>query len=79
VILEYSFSKRLSCYVGDNADLNDTAWKIVLSVLHLDYDSVTSRSRYLDYIINLAAKAFIFSDNIDAFESVVDAINNATP
>jgi hypothetical protein len=79
VILEYGFSKRLGCYVGDNADSNDTAWKTVLSVLHPDRDPVTSRSRCLGHIINLAAKAFIFGDNVGAFESVVDAVNDATP
>ena len=79
VILEYGFSKRLCVYISDNADSNDTAWKAVLSVLHPDRDPKASRSHCLGYIINLAAKAFIFGKNVAAFEAVVDTINDATP
>jgi hypothetical protein len=79
VVTEYGFSKRLGVFVGDNADSNDTAWKATLSVLHPDRDPMTSRSRCLGHIINLAAKAFIFGKNVAAFEAVVDAVNDATP
>ena len=50
-----------------------------LAVLYLDRDPMASRSRCLGYIINLAAKAFIFGKNVDAFEAVVESVNESTP
>ena len=79
VIKEYGFEARLGVYVGDNADLNDTAWKATLRILHPERDSKASRSRCLGHIINLAAKAFIFGKNVEAFEAVVDSVNDSTP
>ena len=79
VVLEFGFSKRLSVYVSNNTNSNDTAWKAVLSVLHPDRDLKASCSHCLGHIINLAAKAFIFGKNVAAFEAMVDAINDATP
>ena len=78
VILEFGFSKRLGVYIGDNTNSNDTTWKIVLRILHLDHDPKASRSHCLSHIINLAAKAFIFGKNVATFEAVVDAVSNTT-
>lgn len=78
VISEYEFVKNLGCYIGDNADSNDTVWAVTLAVLHPDRDPMASRSRCLGHIINLAAKAFIFGKNVDAFEAVVDGVNDST-
>ena len=57
VVMEYDFAERLGVYTGGNADSNDTAWKVTLSVLHTDRGPKASRSRCLGHIINLAAKA----------------------
>ena len=79
VITKYEFANNLGVYIGDNVDSNDNAWKATLAVLHPDRDPKASRSRYLGHIINLAAKAFIFGKNVDAFEAVVDGVNDAAP
>ena len=79
VITDFGVVKKLGCYIGDNADSNDTAWKATLAVLHPDRDPMASRSRCLGHIINLAAKAFIFGKNVDAFEAVAESVNESTP
>ena len=79
VVRDFDFVKKLGVYVGDNADSNDTAWRATLAELHPDRDPKASRSRCLGHIINLAAKAFIFGKNIDAFEAVVDSVTDTTP
>ena len=79
VITDFEFVDNLGCYISDNVDSNDTAWKATLAILHPDRDLVASRSRYLGHIINLAAKAFIFGKNIDAFEAMVEVVNDSTP
>lgn len=79
VVRDFDFVEKLGCYIGDNADSNDTAWTAILAVLHPDRDPVASRSRCLGHIINLAAKAFIFGKNVDAFEAVVDSVTDAMP
>jgi hypothetical protein len=79
VAREYRIEDRLGVFVGDNAESNDTTWKETLEVLHPGRDSKASRSRCLGHIINLAAKAFIFGKNVEAFEAVVDTVNNSTP
>ena len=79
VITDFEIVERLGCYIGDNADSNDTAWAAALAVLHPDRDPVASRSRCLGHIINLAAKAFIFGKNVEAFQTVADSVNDSTP
>jgi hypothetical protein len=79
VVREYDFTERLGVYIGDNAESNDTAWKATLNLLHPGRDPKASRSRCLGHIINLAAKAFIFGKNVDAFEAVVDTVTDSTP
>jgi hypothetical protein len=79
VIKQYGFAHRLGVFVGDNVDSNDVAWKETLRCLAPHRDSVTSRSRCLGHIINLAAKAFIFGKSVSAFEAVVDSVDEANP
>jgi hypothetical protein len=78
VVTEYDFTERLGVYIGDNAELNDSVWRITLNVLHPERDPKASRSRCLGHIINLAAKAFIFGDNVNAFEAIVDIVTDLT-
>jgi hypothetical protein len=79
VVIEYDFAERLGVYIGDNAESNDTAWKATLNILHPERDPKASRSRCLGHIINLAAKAFIFGKNVEAFEAAVDLVHDSTP
>jgi hypothetical protein len=78
VIKQYGFASRLGVFVGDNVDSNDVAWKETLRQLAPYRDPVSSRSRCLGHIVNLAAKAFIFGKSVSAFEAVVDSVNEAT-
>ena len=79
MVLEFGFSKRLGIYISNNANSNNTIWKVVLSVLYLDYNLKASHSRCLSHIINLATKAFIFDKNVAAFKTIIDTINDTTP
>ena len=79
VIHDFDFVKNLGCYIGDNADSNDTTWRATLAKLHPDRDPTALRSRCLGHIINLATKAFIFGKNVDAFEVVVESVTDTTP
>jgi hypothetical protein len=78
VLKQYGIGDRLGIFIADNADSNDVAWKEVLRQLHPERDAVASRSRCLGHIINLAAKAFLFGQNTEAFESVVDSVNDSS-
>ena len=75
----YGITENLGVFVADNAETNDVAWKAVLAELHPHRDPKESRSRCLGHIINLAAKAFLFGDSVDAFEATVDQVNDLTP
>jgi hypothetical protein len=79
VLQSYDITHKLGVFVADNADSNDTAWKEVLHILHPQRDPLASRSRCLGHIINLAAKAFLFGKNTEAFESSVNLVNDLTP
>jgi hypothetical protein len=80
VLKDYSISKdRLGVFIADNAESNDVAWRHLLSEFDPQKDATASRSRCLGHIINLAAKAFIFGSDIEAFEGTVDAVDDMTP
>ena len=52
-------------------DSNDTAIRAILGSLRPELDISDRRARCLGHIINLAAKAFIFGDEVSAFEAAV--------
>jgi hypothetical protein len=61
--------ERLGFFIGDNASTNDTAIRAILVHLRPDIkDPDSRRVRCLGHIINLAAKAFLFGKDADAFE-----------
>ena len=71
VIKFWRLERSLGVFVSDNADVNDVAIGLVLARLRPDIkDSQQRRSRCLGHIINLAAKAFLFGSDVDAFEQV---------
>lgn len=73
IIKFWSLESRLGVFVGDNSEVNDIAINRVLEVLRPDIkDNKQRRSRCLGHIINLAARAFLFGANVDAFEQVAD-------
>jgi hypothetical protein len=60
---------RLGFFIGDNTSVNDTAIRVILGQLRPDIKEPDSRRvRCLGHIINLAAKAFLFGKDADAFE-----------
>jgi hypothetical protein len=62
-------SDQLGFFVGDNAGTNGTAIRAILAHLRPDLkDPDCRRVRCLGHIINLAAKAFLFGKDADAFE-----------
>ena len=62
-------SDQIGYFVGDNDVRIDTVIRVILAQLRPDLkDPDSRRVRYLGYIINLAAKAFLFGKDADAFE-----------
>jgi hypothetical protein len=79
VLQEYRVAANLGIFVTDNAELNNTAIRHILVTIQPDIkDADSRRARYLGYIINLATKAFLFSKDVEAFEQVVDSVDDTT-
>jgi hypothetical protein len=78
VVEQYGFKSRLGVFVADNADTNDVAWRHSLLTLNPLRDASKSRSRCLGHIINLAAQAFLFGTDVEAFEMTVSMVNDFT-
>ena len=69
IIQAMSVIDRLGFFIGDNASTNDTAIRAILNQLRPDIEESDSRRvRCFGHIINLAAKAFLFGKDADAFE-----------
>jgi hypothetical protein len=69
IIKEMISIKQLGYFVADNATTNDTAIRAILAYLLPKLEDPDSRRvRCLGHIINLAAKAFLFGNDADAFE-----------
>lgn len=69
IIKEMVSIDRLGFFMGDNASENGTAIRAIIT--HLcpnEKDPNSRRVRCLGHIINLAAKAFLFGKDADAFE-----------
>jgi hypothetical protein len=71
--------ENLGCFIGDNDATNDVVIRCVLTKLRKDIkDPGSRRVRCLGHIINLAAKAFLFGREADAFEVETDAARKLT-
>jgi hypothetical protein len=79
VLQDYELSPNIGVFVTDNVNSNNSAIKVTLSVLRPDLDARTYRSRCFGYIINLAAKAFIFSKDIAAFKDSLKFEDETAP
>lgn len=62
--------------MADNAGNNDTAIKKTCHILGVD--PAHRRARCLAHILNLAAKAFIFGNSVEAFEKDTEAAEAAS-
>jgi hypothetical protein len=71
VIQQYEIDS-VGFFILDNASSNDTAVKHILASLKTDFgleEYCYRRLRCLGHIINLAAQAFLFGQNVEAFEN----------
>jgi hypothetical protein len=71
VLVEIRIINKLGYFTTDNASANNITIELVLQRLHPDIRQPRARRvRYLGYIINLAAKAFLFNGGKDSFEDI---------
>jgi hypothetical protein len=74
VLLEMGILLKLGYFIADNDSRNDICIRAILRKHRPDIkDPDSRRVRCLGYIINLAAKAFLFGKNADAFKDSIDA------
>jgi hypothetical protein len=74
ILLEMRILPKLGYFIADNDGRNDTCIRTILRKHRPDIkDPDSRRVRCLGHIINLAAKAFLFGKNADAFEDSTDA------
>ena len=73
VIEEYKVKDLLGYFVLDNASSNDTCVREILKQLRPELNPKERRLCCFGYIVNLAAKAFLFSKEIEAFEFEIDS------
>jgi hypothetical protein len=79
VLQEYKIAAHLGVFVVDNAESNDVAIRHILATLRPDIqDPDSCRSRCLGHIINLAAEAFLFGKDVEAFNQVADYVDDTT-
>lgn len=69
VIKEYELKDRLGYFVLDNVSSNDTCVREILRKLRPDLNAKNRRLRCFGHIVNLAAKAFLFGNDPEAFEA----------
>jgi hypothetical protein len=69
VIKYYEFQDRLGYFVLDSISSNDTCVREVLKNLRPDLDEKQHRLRCFGHVINLAAKAFLFGKEPEAYET----------
>ena len=77
VIDEFNIQSRIGYFVTDNAANNDTAIDAVVAYYfpHMTpKQRVGRRLRCLGHVINLAAKAFLYGKEFDAFEKDIDTV-----
>jgi hypothetical protein len=73
ILLKIRILSKLGYFITDNDSRNDTCiWAILRKLRPNIKDSDNRRVRYLRHIINLAAKAFLFGKNADAFKDITD-------
>jgi ribosome biogenesis protein Nip4 len=78
VLVEIEIINKLGYFTTDNYCVNDTTIEFILKYFRSNITYLRERRvRYLGYIINLAAKAFLFGRNKDSFKDIY--INSAVP
>jgi hypothetical protein len=71
ILIEMNIISNLGYLITDNAAVNDIIIKLILQRLRFNITYLKERrGRYLNYIINLAAKAFLFNNNKKSFKNI---------
>jgi hypothetical protein len=73
IIEDYELVDRLGYFMLDNIKSNDTCVREILAKLRPDLDPKKRRLRCFGHIVNLAAKAFLFGKDPEAFEVEADS------
>jgi hypothetical protein len=70
LLQEYELGSKLSFFMGDNIVINDITIRCILKSLRPDIKNPNDRRiRRLNHIINLTARAFLFSKDCDSFKA----------
>ena len=80
LIKEFELQKMLGVYVGDNARNINTAVRFLVRRFHPEEaeNPLARRLRCFSYIINLAAKVFLFRNDYEAFIDDIKAAERVT-
>ena len=71
IIMEYDIVDKIDYFVLDNASFNNTCVEIVLRRLHPDLNPIHCHLHCLGHVLNLGAKAFLFDQETEAFETEI--------
>ncbi len=72
IINEFGIADKVSYFQADNAGNNDTCVQAILDEIAPFSSAAHRRLRCYGHVINLAAKAFLFGHNPDAFELEIE-------
>lgn len=75
VIRTYEITNKIGYFVLDNASSNTTCVTWVLDTLKINDTTKNRRLFCLGHVINLAAKAFLFGQNPDAFDRDLKSVD----
>jgi ribosome biogenesis protein Nip4 len=75
ILVEIKILLKLGYFIANNDSRNDTYIRAILRKHRPNIkDPDSRRIRCLEYIINLAAKAFLFGRNADAFKDIINTV-----
>jgi len=80
ILVEYGIVQQLEVFISDKIEVSDVTVRKVLKELRPDIEEPASRRACcMGHIINLAAKAFIWGKDVEAFEAVVESVDETAP
>jgi ribosome biogenesis protein Nip4 len=75
ILIKIGILLKLDYFITNNDARNDIYIRAILRKYRLNIKDFNSRRvRYLRYIINLAAKAFLFGKNADVFKNNINSV-----
>lgn len=73
ILQDFDIAPRLGYYIRDNHGSNNICLRVIYRNLRLNIkDPDARRIRYLGYILNLTAKAFLFRKDTKSFEEEIN-------